>query len=109
MESYILIAEKSLSFRNLKEILLKKFICYEVSESRLTVENGKDHIFIDYDDNMKEDYENENIRNSDSHFFAISYTSKEFAKLIILELKEFSIQIDNDCGTILPIKLFLEI
>ena len=107
MESYILIAEKTLSFEILKNLMQKQFTCYDVGNSRLTVERGDEHIFIDFDDDMREDYDDEKIRNSDSHFFAVSYSSKEFVKSVISELKEIPILVDNDDGTILPIKDFL--
>ncbi|MBQ4496757.1 MAG: hypothetical protein II973_04545 [Spirochaetaceae bacterium] len=107
MESYILIAEKSFSFESLKDLLQKKFTCYEVSNSRLTVESGDEHIFIDFDDDMREDYDDEKIRASDFHFFSVSYSSRKFAKSVISEAKDFAIRVDDDNGTILPIKDFV--
>lgn len=108
MESYILITEKSLSLEVIKNLFQKKITCYEVSESRITLEKGNEHIFIDFDDDMREDYDDGKIRDTDAHFFSISYSSKEFAKSVISELKNFSILVDDDNGTLLPINDFLE-
>lgn len=107
MESYILIAENSFSFENLKDLLEKKFTCYGVSNSRLTVESGNEHIFIDFDDDMREDYDDAIIKASNFHFFSVSYSSKKFAKSVISELKDFDIRVDDDNGTVLPIKNFV--
>ena len=107
MESYILITEKSLSLEVIKNLFQKKITCYEVSESRITLEKGNEHIFIDFDDDMREDYDDGKIRDTDAHFFSISYSSKQLAKSVISELKNFSILVDDDNGTLLPINDFL--
>ena len=107
MKTVILITDKSVTFENLKDTIGKNFQCSLVLNNRITVENESEHLFIDADDNMKEDYDEPDIKESDSHFYSVLYNSDEFAKQVLNKLVEFQILIDDDDGTILPIKSFL--
>ena len=57
MKTYILITGKELSFEKIKNVIENSFFCSQVTPNRLTVEKGDEHIFIDYDDSMRNDYE----------------------------------------------------
>lgn len=108
MKNYILIAEKSVTFDVLKETFQKKFTCYEVLPNRLTIEKDDEHIFIDFDDEMKNNYEEQSIRNSDFHFYSVLYLSEGFTKEILSELKDENILVDDDNGNIVSIQDFLK-
>ena len=107
MKTYILIANADLTFERLQRIFEQKFKCYVAVKDRLTIENSNDYAFIDFDDNMKNDYEEPRWNNHKGHFFALLYHSEEFAGLILSELKSFSVFVDNDEGSIIPIRKFL--
>ena len=79
-------------------------------QNRLLIKDNKNHAFLDYDDGMKNDYDEEeemDIRNSDCHFYSLLYHSEEFARSIIAQLSDLPIRVDNDEGTIVRIKAFL--
>lgn len=108
MKTLILIADVSITFSIMQETLGKKFRCSIVMENRLAIENGSEHIFIDFDDDIKNDYEEASIRNSDFHFYSVLYHSEKFVKEILLCLKDFSFSVDDDEGKIIPIQDFIK-
>ena len=109
MKTLILITEQSVTFDLLKEIFRKKFQCSQVLDNRLTIESASDHLFIDFDDNIKDDYDESEIKNSDSHFFAVLYNSEDFVRNVLKELSTYQILVDDDNDTIIPIKTFLNL
>ena len=109
VKTLILITENPVTFELLKDTIGKKFHCSEVLDNRLTIESASDHLFIDFDDNIKDDYDESEIKNSDSHFFAVLYNSEEFVRNVLKELSTYQIRVDDDDGTVLPIKSFLNL
>ena len=107
MKTVILITNKSDTFDFLKEIIGKAFQCSLVLDNRLTVENDEEHLFIDADDSMKNDYDEPEIKDSDCHFYSVLFNSDAFVKQVLNVFSEFQIRVDDDEGTILPIKTFL--
>ena len=110
MKNYILITDNSVSFDMILNKLSSKFECKKVMQDRLLIKDKKNHAFLDYDDDMKNDYDEEdeiNIRNSDCHFYSLMYHSEEFARSIIAQLSDLPIRVDNDEETIVSIKSFL--
>ncbi len=107
MKTVILITDKSVTFDFLKEKIRKIFQCSLVLDNRLTVENEVEHLFIDADDCMKNDYDEPEIKNSDYHFYSVLFNSDAFVKQVLHEFVECKIRVDDDEGNILPIKTFL--
>lgn len=107
MKTIILITDISLTFDKLESILKNNFVCYRAIEDRLTVEEGSKHLFIDFDDEMQNDYVTPVFRGSNKHFYAVLYHSDELVRKVLMLLKEYPISIDDDNDTILPIKEFL--
>ncbi len=107
MRNYILITENSVTYDNILNRLSSSFECHQVMKDRLLIKDKNEHAFLDYDDDMRNDYEEENICNSDCHFYSLIYHSQEFAKSIIRQLADLPIRVDDDEGTIINIKAFL--
>ena len=107
MQNYILITENSVTYNNIVSRLYSSFECHQVMKDRLLIKDRNNHAFLDYDDDMRNDYEDENIRNSDCHFYGLIYHSQEFAKSILRQLADLPIRVDDDERTILEIKSFL--
>ena len=107
MKNLILITECNFTFVLLQDTLEKKFQCSLVLDNRLTVENAEEHLFIDFDDSMKDDYDEPEIKDSDCHFYSVLFNSDAFVKQVLNVFSEFQIRVDDDEGKILPIKTFL--
>ena len=108
MQNYILMTENSVTYDNVLSRLSSSFECHQVMKDRLLIKGKNNHAFLDNDDDMKNDYEEDNIRNSDCHFYSLIYHSQEFAKAILKHLADLPICVDNDEGTIVGIKEFLD-
>ncbi len=108
MKTYILFADKALSFEKAKIMLQSSFTCNETLPNRLTIELLRDHLYIDFDNDIRADYEDEKIRNADYNFYAIVYHSEKLARAVIRELKNFIIYVDDDEGTIEEINKFFD-
>jgi hypothetical protein len=107
VKTLILITENSVTFEFLKNEIGKKFQCSKVLDNRLTVESESEHLFIDFDDNMRDDYDEPEIKNHDCHFFAVLYHSEDFVRKILAELLAYQIRVDDDNGIILSLTNFL--
>lgn len=100
MQNFILISDNSLSFEKIEQILKEKFDCSKVSDNRLSVSNETEHLFIDFDNSIKEDYEENEFSNKNGNFYLVLFNSEDFFKSVIGELKQFEIVLDNDEGNI---------
>ena len=107
MKTVILITDISLTFEKLESIIKQNFNCYRPMADRLTVESEKDHLFIDFDDDMRNDYDSSVMKDTNKHFYAVLYHSDKFVEKILSLLQNYPICVDDDHDTILPIKEFI--
>lgn len=107
MQSYILIADNLLSFEKIEEILKEKFDCSKVSDNRLSIECKSEHLFIDFDNSIKNDYEENELQNNNGNFYLVLFNSEDFFKSVLGELKQYNIVLDNDEGEIKSLSDYL--
>jgi hypothetical protein len=116
LQYIILIGNEELTLNSVKTI--EHYGCissYDVTEitGRFCVDYGKDHVFYDYDNSIKSDYEDydlEKIPFSNPHFIMMVYKSEERMRNILCQ-KNFikEIYVDNNYGLILPIEEFIKL
>lgn len=89
---------------------------YDVNENRCCVEFGTDHIFYDFNTDIINDYEEEDLARvkglpfKNLHFIMMIYTSEERMKKVISQSNFFrDIYVDNDHGLIIPIDEFIKL
>lgn len=107
MQSFILIADNLLSFEKIEEILKEKFDCSKVSDNRLSIESESEHLFIDFDNSIKNDYEENELQNNNGNFYLVLFNSEDFFKSVLGELKQYNIVLDNDEGEIKSLSDYL--
>lgn len=83
----------------------------EIESNRFVVDYGIEHVFYDYDLNLKNDYEIEDLQRipfMNPHFILMTYTSVTLRNEILSQ-KNFikGIYVDDDNGRILPIEEFI--
>lgn len=83
----------------------------DISPTEIIVDYGNEYISYDYDENLINDYEPEELEKipfPNPHFILMKYSSKMLMKITLCKNNFFKgIYIDDDNGNILPIEEFI--
>ena len=116
MQWIILIGDKNFDLNTIKKIKHNGSInSYDVNgiPNRYCVDFGDNHIFYDFDNQIKTDYDVEELKKipyTNPNFIIMTYTSEECVRKILgQDSFPDTIYIDNDYGLILPIKEFIKL